>query len=187
MNINDVAEVIVKTAPIRASPIIIGLEGFGGSGKTTLAEQLQVALGKAYTIHIDDFIVKSKLAEPAWDTGVFDHDRLAEQVLKPAVAGVPITYQKLLYAADRLSESIPVPAIKYVIIEGISCYSFRLAQYYDFKIWIDTPIQVARQRGQDRDGTHGSAKDWATWAQIDITYQQKYHPEQQADFTVTND
>ena len=186
MNINDVADEIVKTAPTQASPIIIGLEGFGGSGKTTLAQQLQAALGEAYTIHIDDFIVKSKLAEPAWDTGVFDHDRLAEQVLKPAVAGVPITYQKLLYAANRLSESIRVPSIKYLIIEGISCYSFRLAQYYDFKIWIDTPIQVARQRGQARDGTHGSAKDWAAWAQIDISYQQKYHPEQQADFTVTN-
>ena len=187
MQVKSIASDIKRAETKHAYPIIIGIEGFGGSGKTTLSKQLGDALGNAYIVHLDDFIVKSKLSEPAWDTGVFDHMRLEEQVLKPAVNGKIIMYQKLLYDTDSLSAPIILPELKYLIIEGISCYIPVLANYYDFKIWIDTPINIAKQRGQERVGTHGSAEDWAAWANIDILYQQKYHPELLADFTITND
>lgn len=187
MQIQAVANKIKNSSRARAYPKVIGIEGFGGSGKTTLSKQLMDSLDNAYVIHLDDFIVKSKLHEPAWDTGVFDHARLEEQVLKPAVNSSPIVYQKLLYDEDSLSDFIDVPEVEYIIIEGISCYAPKLLKYYDFKIWVDTPIHIAQQRGQDRDGTHGSAEDWAAWSIIDILYQQKYHPELVADFTVTND
>ena len=186
MQITEIASKILQNIPKHDTPVIIGLEGFGGSGKTTIAKQLNALLSNAYTIHIDDFIVKAKLAEPAWDTGVFDHDRLEAQVLRPAVVGDPVAYQKLLYSSNHLSKTIRIPNVEYLIIEGISCYVPRLAHYYDFKIWIDTPIQISKKRGQERDGTHGTANDWAAWALIDIRYQQKYHPELKADFTVSN-
>ena len=186
MQIESLTRSIEHAKPKRPYPVLIGIEGFGGSGKTTLSKQLGEALGKAYIIHMDDFIVKAKLAEPSWDSGVYDHARLEEQVLRPATNGATIVYQKLLYDADSLSEPIEVPPVDYVIIEGLTCYIPRLAGYYDFKIWIDTPIQVARARGQARSGTHGSADDWAAWAKIDLAYQQKYHSELVADYIVTN-
>lgn len=186
MDIKSVVAQIKQTELTHPFPVIVGIEGFGGSGKTTLSKELGDALGRAYVIHIDDFIVKSKLTEPAWDTGVFDHSRLEEEVLKPALSGKAITYRKLVYADNSLSQPIRVPDIDYLIIEGISCYIPQLVNYYDFKIWIDTPIQTAKERGQARAGTHGSAEDWAAWANIDILYQQKYHPELLADFTITN-
>lgn len=186
MQIKDIANTIKRIEPRHAPPVLIGIEGFGGSGKTTLSTQLGNALGNAYIIRIDDFLVKSKLRESAWDTGVFDHARLEKQVLKPATQGKAIIYKKLLYATNRLSDPIQVPKVDYVIIEGISCYIPTLRDYYDFKVWVDTPIQVAKKRGQARDGTHGSAEDWDAWAKIDLAYQQKYHPELLADFIVSN-
>jgi uridine kinase len=185
MLLNQITEMIM--AKTKDGPIIIGIEGFGGSGKSTLAAQFKELLGNAYVIHIDDYIVKSKLAEPAWDTGVFDHHRLEEQVLKPALSGEKIIYQKLIYDSDTLSEPATRPIVTYLIIEGISCFIPKLSNYYDFKIWVNTPINIAKKRGQERKGTHGSAKDWEAWAAIDIRYQQKYHPELIADFIVENE
>ncbi len=186
MNVNTVSRRIRDLSTQNGKHILIGIEGFGGSGKTTISQQLADKLGASYIIHIDDFIVKEKLDEPDWDTGVFDHARLEKQVLIPASSGRQITYQKLLYEPNRLGEPITVPPVQYIIIEGISCYVPSIRQYYDFTIWVDTPIRIAKSRGIARDGTHGSAADWEAWAQIDIKYQKKYHPELAADATISN-
>ncbi len=57
MEINNVVSSI-KNAKLQKKPILIGIEGFGGSGKTTLSEKLKYELRSAYTVNIDDFIVK---------------------------------------------------------------------------------------------------------------------------------
>lgn len=66
MNIKDIAKQI-KRSDNERKPVLIGVEGFGGSGKTTLANQLKEALGSAHVVTIDDFIVKEKLTEPSWE------------------------------------------------------------------------------------------------------------------------
>lgn len=186
MDIAAVTNSIKSMSFKRMRPIVIGIEGFGGSGKTTVSKQLAQDLGKSYVIHIDDFIVKEMLSEPAWDTGVFDHRRLEKQVLVAAASGKEIIYQKLLYDSNCLGDFVKVPPVNYLIIEGISCYIPSLRQYYDIKIWVDTPIRAAKERGIAREGTHGSAADWESWATIDVLYQKKYHPEIMADFSITN-
>ncbi len=186
MDIKAIAEAIKKDSAHNVPVILIGIEGFGGSGKTTLSKLLLQFLGDAYLIHIDDFIVKEKLLEPAWDTGVFNHARLEKQVLRPAKSGKPIIYQKLIYHENRLGQPITLPPVRYVIVEGISCYIASLRHYYDYKIWVGTPVELAMARGIARDGTHGSADDWKNWGQIDVLYSQKYQPALVADFIATN-
>lgn len=58
MQIKSVALEIKQSKPTHPLPMIISIEGFGGSGKTTLASQLGDALRDAHIIHLDDFIVK---------------------------------------------------------------------------------------------------------------------------------
>ncbi len=167
-------------------PVLIGIEGFGGSGKTTLATKLGEALGNAYVVNIDDFIVKEKLTEPSWDKGGFDRVRLERQVLLPASKGQPVSYEELLWEMNTLSEPKIVPDVNYLIVEGISCYHPDIAHYYDYKIWVDTPIEIAMERGHARDGCNENAQHWDLWAANDLRYQEKYHPEQVADFTFSN-
>ena len=186
MTIEQIAASI-KQRGGRTMPMLIGVEGFGGSGKTTLAQELAAALGDAYVICIDDFIVKEKLAEPSWDAGAFDRDRLERQVLQPARHGQPIAYQRLDWGTNTLSDPVVVPAVTYLIIEGISAYHPSIERYYDFKIWVDTPLTIAKTRGQARDGSNENAAYWELWAQNDITYQQQFHPEQRAEFVFRND
>lgn len=185
MNLPDIASAI-KQNDKQHKPVLIAIEGFGGSGKTTLAEQLKGALRDAYIINIDDFIIKARLTEPSQDKGAFDRERLEKQVLIPATTGNDIAYQKLIWVTDTLSEPVIVPKVAYLIVEGISSYHPDIANYYDYKIWVDTPIELAKERGHARDGSNENAQHWDLWAENDLKYQQKYHPEQQADFVISN-
>jgi uridine kinase len=181
-DINNVADAIKAEHP-KQKPVLIAVEGYGGSGKTTLANELSNALGKAYVVHLDDFIVKEKMNEPSWESG-FDRKRLEEQVLAPASAGKSVNYQTLLWVSNSLSQPSLMPPVDYLIVEGISSSHPDISHYYQFVIWMDTPIEVAKARGQARDAGNENEHMWDLWAENDIRYQDKYHPEKKANFTV---
>lgn len=176
----------IKSQHKADGPLLIAIEGFGGSGKTTIANRLRAGLGSAYVINIDDFIVKEKVNEPSWDKGGFDRKRLEEQVLAPASQHLPIKYQRLLWESNMLSKPMDVPDVSYLIVEGISSYHPDIAHYYDCKIWVDTPLSIAKSRGQARDLGNENYDKWDAWASNDLEYQQKYHSERRADFVVSN-
>lgn len=187
MNISEVVAAI-KHNNSQHKPVLIAIEGFGGSGKTTIAEKLKSTLRDAYLIGIDEFIIKEKLTETSPDQTGFDRARLEAQVLIPATTGQPIAYQHLEWAENKLSEPIQVPgSVAYLIVEGISSYHPDIAKYYNYKVWVDTPIEVAKQRGRLRDAGNENEQHWDLWAENDLAYQQKFHPEQRADFVIAND
>ncbi len=185
MTIDDIATDIRQTHDTDR-PALIGVEGYGGSGKTTCARRLADALGSAYVVSLDDFIVKERLTDTAWDNGVFDHERLERQALLPASNGNPVTYQRLEWETNTLTSPLAVPDVDYLIVEGITAYHPTIERYYHYKIWIDTPIEIAQARGHARDGSAENARYWDQWAKNDIAYQQQYHPEQRADYVFVN-
>jgi uridine kinase len=185
MTIDEIATAI-RQSRAKSRPVLIGIEGYGGSGKTTVAQRLAEALGDACVVSIDDFIVKEKLTVASWDDGAFDLARLEEQVLLPASQGQPVSYQRLQWETNTLSEAIAVPDVDYLIIEGISSYHPSIEHYYDYKIWVESPREVAQQRGHTRDGSNENAQYWEIWAKNDVAYQQQYHPEQRADCVFAN-
>jgi uridine kinase len=185
MTIDDIANQIKKTH-LEKRPIIIAVEGFGGAGKSTFAAKLRDELGDAYVIDIDDFFLKEKISDAIKSN--FDRKRLEEQVLLPIKNGHPAAYQRLEYATNTLSEPIKVPGVKYLIIEGVSTFHPNIAGYMDYKIWIDTPKDVARARGEKRDKELGSDNGdlWEHWTKTYQDYKNLYHPEKVADFVFDN-
>jgi uridine kinase len=165
---------------------LIAIEGFGGSGKSTVATRLARLLLGAHVVGIDDFIVKEKLAEPSWDCGTFDRRRLEQEVLKPAVNGRPIVYRKLQWKNNTLSDPVAIPPVPFLIVEGISSYHPDIAHYFDFKIWVQVPMEVARTRGHARDGSGENARYWDLWMSNDLKHQSEYHPDLVADFVIDN-
>jgi uridine kinase len=186
MTVKNIAAEIMKNKSAKL-PILTAIEGYGGSGKSTFAAKLALELGDAYVIGIDDFIVKEKFTDPSWDTGSFDRVRLENQVLKPLRDGNVASYQQLIWESNSLSSFIYVPKVRYVIVEGISSYHPKIAHYYDYKIWVDTPLVIAKERGHARDGSNENAQHWDLWAENDRQYREKYHPEKVADFTFDNE
>jgi uridine kinase len=185
MNLETIANSIKSNRQPDQS-IIIGIEGFGGSGKSTIANNLANLLGNSSVVSIDDFIIKQNIIENDWDKQVFDRARLEKEVLIPARAGKDITYRRFVWDSNTLSDPINLPKTDYLIVEGISCYHPSIVDYYDYKIWVNTPIEIAKLRGQKRDAGTENEKHWDLWAQNDLAYQQKYHPDLVADFTVSN-
>lgn len=178
-----VSELRLRRQP--GSVFLIAIEGFGGSGKSTFAVSLKEGLGSAFVVNIDDFIVKERITDPSWDKGAFDRRRLEKQVLIPASGNQPVSYQRMIWETNLLSEPIIVPKVDFLIVEGISSYHPDIAHHYGFKIWIDTPIEVARDRGRARDGDNENAQHWDLWAASDLAYQEHFHSELVADLVVS--
>ena len=137
-------------------------------------------------VSIDDYIVKEKLAVSSWDGGIFDRRRLEEQVLQHISEGNTAYHQKLLWDSNTLSAPISVPAVDYLIVEGISAYHPDIEHYYRCKIWVDTPPDLAQQRGHARDSSNENAAHWELWAENDRKYFEQYHPNEHADYIISN-
>lgn len=164
-------------------PVIIAIDGAGGAGKTTLADKISESIGHTYVVHLDDFILKENMSDSSWERG-FDRKRLEDQVLMLASIGLPIRFQKLLWGTNSLSDPISVPPVVYIIIEGITAFHPAIVRYYHYRIWVDTPIEVAKMRGIARDSGSENEKLWDLWAENDLLYQNKYHPEKGADIII---
>lgn len=142
------------------NPAISAIDDFGGSDKSILAYILLRILPSIIVAHMDDFIVKDKLTEPSWDNGAFDRGRLEKQVLNPIRQKKTVKYQKLIWNTNTLSVFVEMPHSDIVIVEGISAYHPSIVHYYDYKIWVQTPINVAKARGNARDNSNENAQHW---------------------------
>ncbi len=186
MDASSLESIASEIARHARRPTLIAIEGFGGSGKSTVARRLAALLGEAYVVHFDDFIVKERLTERSWDKGAFDRGRLEAQVLRPLRLRRSAAYQRLVWDTNTLSEPEPVPDVQHVIVEGISSYHPTIADHCDYKLWVDAPMAVAKARGRARDSANENAGNWDLWAENDLRYQDAYDPRSRADFIVDN-
>jgi uridine kinase len=168
------------------TPALIAIAGYGGAGKTTLAQQLADALPSSYVVHLDDFLIKDRMADVSADMWVFDRARLEAQVLKPLSRRQAASYQRLDLPSNVLGEPTPIPPVDYCIVEGVSSYHPHLSHYYDLKIWIELPMATAHRRGRARDRNLDHAHLWKIWMANDSAYREKYRPDAAADFIFNN-
>lgn len=187
VNLMDIDRIIgeLRSLPGTQRPVFIAIDGFGGSGKSTLAAKLRTTLVSAFVINIDDFITKERVFDLSGEKSSFDRNRLKQQVLLPGSRGEQVRYQRLIWESNSLSEPIVVPDVDFLIVEGISSYHPDIASFYNLKIWIETPIEMAKERGRARDAGNENAQHWDRWAENDLLYQQKFHPELAADFVMS--
>ncbi len=185
MTVSDISSKIKKT-PTNHKPVIIAVEGFGGSGKSTFSRKLKEVLGDAYVIETDDFFINDKPSDA--DKTNFDRKRLEEQVLRPLRNGRLAAYQRLEYITNTLTEPVKVPNVSYLIIEGVSSFHPSILEYMDYKIWIEAPRDVAeeRMRKRDKDVEIDTDDLREHWTKTYQEYVDLYHPEKMADFVFDN-
>lgn len=148
----DNTEIVEKIKRIQSDNecILVGIDGRGGAGKSTLANQLKSNLLNCQIIQMDDFYLPSDRRKNGDDFN-FDWRRLEKEVLNPFSEKKEAKYQRYDWGKDTLAEWHNVQRGGVIIIEG--CYSLRkeLATYYDLKIWIEINKVVALKRGLKRD------------------------------------
>lgn len=147
-----------------ARPLIIGIAGGSGSGKTTVAHKLAAAIpqGRCATIEHDSYYRNQDHLTPAErDLTNYDHPEALESELLA---------EHLRLLRDRVSVDVPVydfvtdtraPAVRRVdpapviIVEGILILAEEaLRELMDIKIFVDTDADIRLMRRIRRDLEH---------------------------------
>ncbi|MFT4416873.1 uridine kinase family protein [Fredinandcohnia humi] len=173
----------------KQSTLLIGIDGCGGSGKSTFANKLKDECTNVTVVHMDDFYLPSSQIIHSHPENKpigadFDWKRMLHQVLEPLSQNKEGQYQRYDWVTDRLAEWHTVPVGGIVIIEG--CYSIRkeLANIYDYTIWVDCPRETRLSRGLTRDGEEARDMWENNWMISEDMYVEVHKPSERADLIV---
>ncbi len=180
-------------------PMMVGIDGAGGSGKTTLADGIRARLGadRVAIVHADDFYrplrdgsrhaVGRRGADavhgPQHDyERYFDWRRLRASALVGLRAGRPARFRRYDWSTDTLAEWVEVAPRDIVVVEGVYSTRPELRQLLDIAIFVDTPRdeRIARMlaRGQN-------AQEWIErWMAAEDWYLENIAPLRSADLVV---
>lgn len=181
---------------------IIGIDGLGGAGKSTVSEQIADLLraqGHSVTLlHIDDFIhpraVRYREDVPAWQC-YYDLQWKYEPLLElldsvrrnGAFRGTLLLYDKENDGYVPTETEILKDGI--VIVEGVFLQRPELEGQFDLTVYIDVPEEIRLQRVLRRDSYIGDTKAIAEkyerrYFPAERFYVEKCRPAECADYTV---
>lgn len=171
-----VAEVVRLAGQRPGQTLFVGVDGFGGSGKSSLANAMAEAVPGACVVHVDDF---AGPLVPEWDW-----QRLREQLLDPLLAGRPGHYQRWEWNRDEGLEWHDVPVGQLVVIEGVSSTRAEVGAPWALTVWVDTPREERLRRAVERDG-EAMLWHWLdVWMPQEEAYAAREHPQQRVDLIV---
>ncbi|MGI5404840.1 uridine kinase family protein [Streptomyces sp. CA-135486] len=182
-DIEQLATDIRRAFPSGLPRLLIGIDGPGASGKSTLATLLARALGGAEVVHGDDFY-RPSATRPDGDVtagGQFDLDRLRRQVVSPAAAGQDVTYQVYDWDRDELGAWVTVPNSTPLIVEGVYTTELRLRDDYTYRIFCLADRELRLNRGLARDGESARSQWVDEWMPAEDHYLAQQRPDVAAD------
>ena len=157
----------------------VGVDGFGASGKSTLAQRIAAELPWAHVIEVDDF---ARAGVRGWDRELF-----CAQVLLPLLAGRPARYLRWDLVADAGLNWVEVPPGVPVVVEGVSSTDDRVPVPWDVTLWVAAPAPVRRRRILARDGDPALLERWRTdWLPSEQAYAAAQRPWLRVDLIVAD-
>src|SRR5690606_38091057 len=145
----------------RRPPLVIGLAGGTGSGKSTVAEALVAATGTGSVAVVPQDVYYKKDADfdqPAGTTINYDVPEAFDTVLlvdhvNRLKSGVDIAMPVYDFArSDRSSETTPRAAAPVIVVEGILVlHDERLRSMMNLKVFVDAPADERFIRRLERD------------------------------------
>lgn len=174
----------LKNEDISKRIYIVGIDGLGGAGKSTIVNSLKLQLQNEnyhpYILHIDDFIHQkhirydnSKEEGECYYNIQWRYDYLVEEILSPIKRGNKI--DKLIELYDKENDTyilqpIHIPHGSILILEGVFLQRKELKSYLDFVIYLDVPKEVRLNRVLARDVYICGLED------IKSKYERRYFP-----------
>lgn len=159
--VQQIVDVVRRLRSAGDGPVLVGVDGRSGSGKTVLAARLAGRLERAGTattvVHLDDLY-------PGWTGLAAGLAVLCDHVLTPLRTGGGAAYPSWDWHADAPGPVRPVAEAPVVLVEGVGVLASGCAHLLDLRVWLEAPTEVRRSRALARDG--GTfAPWWTTWAQ----------------------
>ncbi len=141
-------------------PIIVGVAGGTGSGKTTLAQTIQQGVGERSCLIQHDWYYRDlRDIEAEERSGInFDHpdsldsDYLVEH-LRSLKGGQSIEAPQYDFSRhQRQEETITIQPVPVIVVEGILVFALKnLREMFDIKIYVDTDADIRILRRIRRD------------------------------------
>ncbi len=182
-SVSDVARLVRPVAESRA--VVVGISGFGGAGKSTLAARLQEQLPGSVVIPGDEFLLERPPRSRSDHWSVVDRDRLRQQVLEPARRGAQVGFQVWDPAAQRLGPWVRLDQPTVIIVEALGLYVPELIELFDLRVWIDVDLDTATRRGMWRDEHVYGNPQTELWLQVwkpnDADFFTRFRPDRLAD------
>ena len=173
--------------PTEARPVLIGIDGLGGAGKTSLADGIAEARPDVQVVHGDDFYGPEQRDWRSWTAQqgyerYFDHERLSAHLLEPLRQGRTGTFRRYDWGENTQGDWVDVAPHGLVVVEGVYLLRPLLRRAWDLAVFVEVPrdVRAARlhARGQDDPG-------WIErWMAAEDYYEQVHDPAGVADLVV---
>jgi uridine kinase len=150
--------------------VLIAIDGLGGAGKTSLAELLRKAVMNCDIVQLDDFY------SPALQAA--DLLRLKKQVIIPLFNQQAAGYQIYEWQTESFSDWHELKPEGIFIFEGVYALDQTIRDYFDLKIWIETPADMGFSRGVARDIARNGVDNTDKWKNVWMPMEEKYRNEQ---------
>lgn len=189
MELSDLSRVVEQCRGDAGRPVVVGVSGYGGAGKSTLARALVEALPDAVRLRGDDFLDPVRVHRRSADWDGVERDRLAAEVLRPFRDDVPGTFRRYDWDLGRLTDPEPVPRADVLVVDLIGLFHPAVLPLLDVTAWVDVDLDTAVRRGIARDRASGLDHDrvWTeVWAPNERDFEAGFAPRTVADVWVTN-
>ena len=185
------SDLILRNLAALNRPYLVAIDGLGGAGKSTLAEQIAGDVPEVTIVHFDDFY---RVMDPVEREGLsveeafrrsFDWERLEAQVLKPLRAQQTARYERYDWPTNQLAETHTVRPDQIVLVEGVGCSRPELRGYYDLRVWVETSYEKRHRRMIARG--ENPPEQIARWEAIEAYYAQTHRPHESADLVIAGE
>lgn len=169
--------------------LMVGIDGRGGAGKSTLADYLSSQFSRTAVVHMDD-VYRSSLQRKHLPSGIgsnYDRPRLVEHVLTPLRDSHTARYQRYDWDHDDLADWIVITEVDIAIVEGVSSIADDVVDYYDLTIWVETSAKTCLDRGLARDGESARQQWEEIWLPGDEIYISTQLPHKRADIVISGE
>ncbi len=161
-------------------PLVVGISGFGGAGKSTLAQALHDLLPDSQVVPGDEFLLSRPptARSDSWDC--IDRMRLLRQVVLPARSGQASRYQAFDWEAGALGPWVTLTGSP-VVVEGLGLFHPDIVGHFDLRVWIDVDLDTATSWGMERDETVYDNPQTQLWEEVwkpnDADFFRRFRPD----------
>ncbi len=166
-------------------PVLVGIDGRCGSGKTRFAHLLGELFG-GNILHMDDFYLPLDKRPVDWKKvpgGNMDFTRLRMEALDPLCAKKEVIYRPYDCGQDRFGQSLQLEPHPLNVIEGSYSHHPSLEASYDCKVFLTCSVMERVRRLRQREGSYFSMFE-KQWMPMEENYLRAYSIEESSDFTI---